>query len=406
MNQPVPSEIILPVELVEKIIDELATDKKALRACSYVSRPFYVRTRFHLFKTFNVYYPIAQHELTRLADFWDASPHIPQFVRTLYFSSVFLTERDAPRILRHLRNVTDAHMKDFFIHHFRYNEPLEALARLDIGTLTIKESHFTSFNAFAYVIRCFPRLYYLNLPSASIAAAADTEFPWVNNLKGCAPPPLKHLNCTARSVATRKSNTLLFANFPFHNEPFRLNDLKTLEVKCANQTDLVRLGRFLPHTLRTLKNLCIVKVDNGVSVPGPEHPLPWSPSIRPLALDSSERLVIEISLKVGSYADYLRWWAAGISEATRLRTVHVRMAMALMYLDQAEDESWRGAWRAFGEALEGKAWLEEVVVLLWVPSFPGMFVRRKEGVEVECGELVRRGVLRVVLPERTPLSAF
>ncbi|KAK0464138.1 hypothetical protein IW261DRAFT_1613534 [Armillaria novae-zelandiae] len=273
------------------------------------------------------------------------------------------------------------------------------LAGVNIGTLTIKEWHFTSFNAFAYVIWCFPRLYYLNLPSASIAAAADTEFPWVNNLSGCAPPHLKHLNFTARSVATRKSNTLLFANFPFHNEPFRVNDLKTLEVKCANHTDLVRLGRFLPHTLRTLKNLCIVKVDNGVSAPGPEHPRSWSPSIRPLALDSSERLVIEISFKAGSYADYLRWWAAGVSEATRLRTVHVRMAMALMYLVQAEDEPWR----AFGEALEGKECLEEEVVLLWVPSFPGLFVRKKVGVEVECGELVRRVVLRVVLLERTPL---
>ncbi|KAK0492611.1 hypothetical protein EDD18DRAFT_1181885 [Armillaria luteobubalina] len=166
------------------------------------------------------------------------------------------------------------------------------------------------------VVRCFPRLYSLNLPSASISAAADNEFPWVNNLKGCAPPYLKHLSLTARSVATRKSNTMLFANFPFHNEPFRINDLKTFEIKCVNQTDLVRLGRFLPHTLRTLKNLCIVKADNSVSGHGSKHPLPWCSSIRPLALDSSERLLIEIGLKVGYYADYLRWWIASLSEAS------------------------------------------------------------------------------------------
>ncbi|KAK0209707.1 hypothetical protein IW262DRAFT_1416734 [Armillaria fumosa] len=406
MIQGVQSGLVLPLELVEKIIDELATDKKALRACSYVSRSFYVRTRFHLFKSFNVYYPIAQHELARLADFWDASPHIPLFIRTLYFSSVFLTEREAPRILRHLRNVRDAYMKDFFIHHFRYNEPLEALAGLDIGTLTIRESHFTSFNAFAYVIRCFPRLYSLNLPSASISAAADTEFPWVNNLNGCAPPHIKHLSLTARSVATRKSNTLLFAHFPFHNEPFRINELKTFEVRCVNQTDVIRLGRFLPHTLRTLKNLCIVKVDNGVSVPGPEQPLPWCQSVRPLALDSSERLVIEIGLKVGYYADYLRWWISGISEATRIRTLHLRMSMVLMHLDQAEDKPWQSVWRAFNSVLEDKQALEQVVVLLWVPSFPRMFLQRKEGIEIECGDLIRRGVMRVVLPETTPLSTF
>ncbi|KAK0492614.1 hypothetical protein EDD18DRAFT_1181890 [Armillaria luteobubalina] len=406
IQTPVVPGRVLPLELVEKIVDELASDKKALCACSYVSRSFYFRTRYHLFKSFNVYYPIAPHELAGLADFWDTSPHIPSFIRTLYFSTAFLTEPEAPRLLRHLRNVKDAYMKDFFIHHFRYNEPLEALAALDIGCLTIKESHFTSLNAFAYVVRCFPRLYSLNLPSASISAAADNEFPWVNNLKGCAPPYLKHLSITARSVATRKSNTMLFANFPFHNQPFRINDLKTFEVKCVNQTDLIRLGRFLPHTLRTLKNLCIVKADNGISGHGPEHPLPWCPSIRPLALDSCERILIEIGLKVGYYADYLRWWIAGLSEAPRIRSIYIRVSMALQYLDKAEDKPWQSVWRAFGRVLEDKQGLEQVVVLLWVPSFPRMFERRKEGVESECGALVGRGVMRVILPETTPLSAF
>ncbi|PBK82621.1 hypothetical protein ARMGADRAFT_731203 [Armillaria gallica] len=263
MSQPIESGLGLPLELAEKIIDELATDRKALRACSYVSRFFYTRTRFHLFNTFNLYYPIPQHELTRLAAFWDESPHIPSYIRTFYFSTAFLTELEAPRILRHLRNVKDAYMKDFFIDHFQYTDPLEALASLHIGSLTISESHFTSFNAFAFVIRCFPRLYSLNLPSASISAGAPAEFPLVNNLNGCGPPYIKHLSIIARSIATRKSNTLLFAQFPFNNQPFHINNLKTFEVKCANQTDLIRLGRFLPHTLRTLKNLGITKVNNG-----------------------------------------------------------------------------------------------------------------------------------------------
>ncbi|KAK0191805.1 hypothetical protein F5146DRAFT_1050366 [Armillaria mellea] len=401
MSQPVQAGRGLPLEIAERIIDELATDKRALRACSLAWRLFYIRTRFHLFKSFNLYYPIAQHELARLAAFWDASPHIPAYIRTLYFSTAFLREPEAPRILRHLQNVRDAHMKDFAIAHFGDPEPLEALAGLHIGTLTISESHFTSVDAFAYVIRCFPCLYSLGLLSASISAA---EFPWVNNVKGCSPPYLKHLRVIARSIATRKSNTLLFEQFPFHNQPFHINDLKTLEVTCANQTDLTRLSRFLPCTLRTLKNLCVAKVDNGVS--GPELPPPWAPSVRPLALDSSQRLLIEIGLKVGYYADYLRWWIAGISEATNIRFIHLRIAMAFVYLDKAEDKPWRRVWRAFNAVLADKQSLEEVVVLLQIPSFPRLFRVRKEGIERECRGLIKRGVMRVMLPETTGLETF
>ncbi|KAK0430092.1 hypothetical protein EV421DRAFT_349584 [Armillaria borealis] len=402
MGQSVRSESVLPLELVEKIIDELATDRKALRACSYVSRFFYTRTRFHLFKTLNLYYPIVQHELARLVDFWDQSPHIPSYIRTFYFSTKFLTEREAPRILRHLRNVKDAFMKDFDIDHFWPTEPLEALASLHIGTLTINESHFTSVNAFAYVIRCFPRLYSLNLPGASISAAA--EFPWVNGVNGCGPPHIKHLSIIARSIKTRKSNTLLFAQFPFNNEPFRINNLQTFEVKCANQTDLIRLGRFLPHTLRTLKNFSITKVDNGVS--GPGQPLPWALSVRPLSLDSSERLIIDIGFKAGYYADYLRWWISSISEATNIRSIHIRIAMAFTYLDKVEDKPWQSVWKAFNSVLLDKQSLELVVVLLHIPSFPHLFLSRKRGIERECRHLIKRDIMRVVFPERISLATF
>ncbi|SJL17849.1 uncharacterized protein ARMOST_21413 [Armillaria ostoyae] len=179
---------------------------------------------------------------------------------------------------------------------------------------------------------------------------------------------------------------------------------KTFEVKYANQTVLIRLGRFLPHTLRTLKNFGITKVDNGVS--GPRQLLPWELSVRPLSLDSSERLIIDIGFKVGYYADYLRWWISGISEATNIRSIHIRIAMAVTYLDKAEDKPWKSVWQAFNSVLLDKQSLEQVVVLFQIPSFPRTFLARKRDIEIECKDLIERGIMRVVLPKTVHLETL
>ncbi|KAJ7290443.1 hypothetical protein C8J57DRAFT_1458993 [Mycena rebaudengoi] len=44
-----PTRIVLPLELVDKIIDHLATDRKSLRICCLVARSWIPRSRWHLF---------------------------------------------------------------------------------------------------------------------------------------------------------------------------------------------------------------------------------------------------------------------------------------------------------------------------------------------------------------------
>ncbi|KAK0205759.1 hypothetical protein DFS33DRAFT_1380842 [Desarmillaria ectypa] len=403
MDQPVEHGVDLPLELWDRIIDELANDTKALLACSLVSRSFYPRTRFHLFSTFRVY-PVPQRHLARLVSFWDISPHIPLYIHTFHFSTVFLTEPQAAGVLHHLRNVKEVYMNHVFIHHFRYREAIEALAALPIENLTINESEFTSFNAFAFVIRCFPRLIYLDLFGASISSTADTEFPWINDLPVCSPPRIEHLTITARSVSTRKSNTRLFSEFPFNNQPFRIDNLRTFEARCAHQIDIIRIGSFLPHVSRTLKNLGITRVDNGA--PSLRQPLPWVLTVRPLTLEFSEHLIIDVGLRVGNYVDYLRWWISSISTARVIRSVSIRIAMALTYLDKAEDKPWRGVWQAFNSVLSEKESLEWIIVEFQIPSFPRNFLARKKGIETECRDLVERGIMRVVLPQSVRLEAF
>ncbi|KAK0465749.1 hypothetical protein IW261DRAFT_1574819 [Armillaria novae-zelandiae] len=154
---------------------------------------------------------------------------------------------------------------------------------------------------------------------------------------------------------------LLFTNFPFHNEPFHMNDLKTLEVKCMNQTDLVCLKRFLLHTLRMPKNLCIAKVDNGDS------------SLSPFC-------ILTAYLTHGPHIRRLRSRARAPTPMVPIHLpTHPRLKRTPHHRDQpqsqvlcglpvmVEDKPWQGMWRTFREALEGKAWLEEVVLLLWVP---------------------------------------
>ncbi|KAK0440872.1 uncharacterized protein EV420DRAFT_1129170 [Desarmillaria tabescens] len=403
MSQPVENGVVLPLELCDRIIDELAGDTRALLACSSVSRSFYPRTRFLIFGTFRVN-PVPQRNLGLLVDCWGQVPHIPAYIHTFHFSTVFLTEPQAASMLRYMRNVKTVFMNHVYIHHFRNREAIEALAALPIETLTINGSDFTSINAFAFAMRCFPRLISLNLFGASISSAADTEFPWVNNLDVCGPPRIENLTVTARSVETRKSNTRLFSEFPFNNQPFRIDNLNMFEVRCANQTDIVRIGRFLPHIPRTLRKLGITRVDNGVSTPG--VPLPWVLGVHPLALQSTEHLIIDVGLRVGNYADYLRWWISSIAAARDVRSISIRIAMAFTYLDKAENKPWQNVWQMIDSALSGKESLEQVVVELQIPSCPRNFLGRKRGIESECRDLIERGIMRVVLPKKVRLEAF
>ncbi|KAK0467749.1 uncharacterized protein EV420DRAFT_1635012 [Desarmillaria tabescens] len=78
-RSPNPSIAIpeIPVEVIEEILDNLHTDKSALKSCSLVSRPFYPRTRQYLFQHAFIYH-IGQETLLRLHNLALTSPHIFQ----------------------------------------------------------------------------------------------------------------------------------------------------------------------------------------------------------------------------------------------------------------------------------------------------------------------------------------
>lgn len=134
--------------------------------------------------------------------------------------------------------------------------------------------------------------------------------------------------------------------------------------------------------------------------------MPWVLGLPPLDLESIEDLTIDVGFKVRSYADYLLWWISNLSTAKAIRSITIRIAMALEYIHKEEDKQWQNVWHAFGLAMLGKESLQKVLVEFQIPSSPRNFFTRKRGVERECRDLVERGVMRVVVPNKARLVAF
>lgn len=152
----------LPLELIEKVIDDLHSDTHALALCSLVSRDWLPRSRFHLFQTVSFHFGNPDSNRSGRFIYLMSAPNcsFKLSVRRLsvWFSvwwAIFRTSADMREIVLILRSMHNIRSIEFFGAEFQYWDHhilsdlltcLEAVEELKLS------ASFTNFDQFRQLV--------------------------------------------------------------------------------------------------------------------------------------------------------------------------------------------------------------------------------------------------------------
>lgn len=254
INYEVMCPMLLPLEMIEYIIDYLHDDNIALKTCSLVSKEWTNPSHYHLFHFIKV---VDDTSLTKLRDFANilVASTLGRFIRHLHLYNgsfgvpLHGVEIDPPLLLSILAPLRQLRTIQFSSMYWRTESLLQTELQLPL-VIGLSVTHFPH----KYETYGIPALLHLfpNLKELRVLLDCFGEYPNTSLVHGLPLPPNLRLD-TLHFMSPLSTPSLIEAITSTDS----LHCLRILNVEVSTIDYLSPLGRFLRHSGSTLKHLTL-----------------------------------------------------------------------------------------------------------------------------------------------------
>lgn len=311
--------MVLPPELFDAVVDELESDRNALKTCSLVSRVLRPRAQAHLFREISLESPNWCKKFHHIASTSPSLPFVVHSLRLVTFPRQWVSEEPTlPLVLKRMVNLR--HLQMFFVEWQSLPSLESALRSLrNLTALTLSNVFFENCLAFFAMLGLIPGMrqltlrgvFFKGLPLPHDTLSSDTQ--------------RVHLH-TLRIVSTQYSEDAsrnILISFLHPSSPISLTELKDFQITPFLTSDIETVRAVLSASVDSLNHLSLDAfvqshvVDEFTAICEPLH-VHHIPSI---SLELCDKVSIQKQLK---------WWTEGFNiraEVYALRVISITIRL-------------------------------------------------------------------------------